>query len=51
MMVVDGVGNFLKVRLPIRLDDGRTVNYLVWIYVEADVTGPKSPLVGSRAAT
>jgi hypothetical protein len=37
MMVVDGVGNFLKVRLPIRLNDGRTVNYLVWIYVKADV--------------
>lgn len=28
VMVADGIGNFLKVRLPIGLDDGRTVVYL-----------------------
>ncbi|GHF20314.1 hypothetical protein GCM10014715_88610 [Streptomyces spiralis] len=37
MMVADGVGNFLKVRLPIPLENGRTVVYLVWIYVKARV--------------
>ncbi|MFJ4849543.1 MULTISPECIES: DUF6348 family protein [unclassified Streptomyces] len=37
MMVVDGVGNFLKARLPIPLQDGRTVVYLVWIYLQAEV--------------
>jgi hypothetical protein len=37
MIVADGVGNFLKVRLPVDLDDGRRVIYLVWIYVEAAV--------------
>jgi hypothetical protein len=36
MMVADGVGNFLKVRLPIPLDDGRTVVYLLWIYLKAE---------------
>jgi hypothetical protein len=37
MMVAEGVGNFLKVRLPIPLADGRTVIYLLWIYLEAQV--------------
>jgi len=37
MMVVDGVGNFLKVRLPIQLEDGRTLVYLAWVYLEAAV--------------
>ncbi|MGX1480477.1 UNVERIFIED_CONTAM: hypothetical protein RKD50_009285 [Streptomyces canus] len=31
------LGNFLKVRLPIRLDDGRTVVYLAWVYLQAVV--------------
>jgi hypothetical protein len=31
------LGNFLKVRLPIRLDDGRTVVYLAWVYLQAAV--------------
>jgi hypothetical protein len=37
IIVAAGVGNFLKVRLPVQLDDGRTVAYLVWIYLEAKV--------------
>jgi hypothetical protein len=37
IMVVEGVGNFLKARLPIQLEDGRTVVYLVWIYLQAAV--------------
>jgi hypothetical protein len=37
MMIADGVGNFLKVRLPISLEDGRTVVHLLWIYLEARV--------------
>jgi hypothetical protein len=37
MIIADGVGNFLKVRLPVHLDDGRTVNFLVWAYLEAAV--------------
>lgn len=37
IMIADGVGNFLKVRLPVRLDDGRTVVYLVWVYLQASV--------------
>jgi hypothetical protein len=37
MMIADGVGNFLKARLPIQLEDGRTVIYLAWIYVDAPV--------------
>ncbi|MFC5908422.1 DUF6348 family protein [Streptacidiphilus monticola] len=37
IMIVEGVGNFLKVRLPIRLDDGRTVVYLCWVYLQAPV--------------
>ena len=37
IMIVDGVGNFLKVRLPIPLEDGRTVVYLAWVYLEAPV--------------
>jgi hypothetical protein len=37
VIVAAGVGNFLKVRLPVQLDDGRTVVYLVWIYLEAEV--------------
>ncbi|MGW6054331.1 DUF6348 family protein [Streptomyces sp. NPDC055189] len=37
IMTAEGVGNFLKVRLPIRLDDGRTVNYLAWVYLQAAV--------------
>ncbi|WP_186767898.1 DUF6348 family protein [Streptomyces qinzhouensis] len=39
IMVAEGVGNFLKVRLPVRLDDGRTVVYLAWIYLNAAVIG------------
>ncbi|MGV9249042.1 DUF6348 family protein [Streptomyces sp. NPDC003710] len=35
IMIAEGVGNFLKVRLPIRLEDGRTVVYLVWICLQA----------------
>ncbi|MEV4253159.1 DUF6348 family protein [Spirillospora sp. NPDC049652] len=35
--IAEGVGNFLKVRLPVRLDDGRTVVYLVWVYLQAPV--------------
>ncbi len=37
IIIAEGVGNFLKVRLPIRLDDGRTVVYLAWIYLKAAV--------------
>nr|WTB29723.1 DUF2199 domain-containing protein [Streptomyces sp. NBC_00830] len=37
VMIADGVGNFLKVRLPVRLDDGRTVVYLAWVYLQAEV--------------
>lgn len=37
VMVANGVGNFLKVRLPIQLEDGRTVVYLAWIYLDAPV--------------
>jgi len=36
-MIADGVGNFLKVRLPVRLEDGRTVAYLAWVYLQAPV--------------
>ena len=35
IMVAEGIGNFLKVRLPIRLDDGRTLVYLTWIELQA----------------
>lgn len=35
MMIADGIGNFLKVRLPIQLEDGRSVLYLVWVHVDA----------------
>ncbi|MER8182351.1 DUF6348 family protein [Kitasatospora sp. NPDC094015] len=37
IMIVDGVGNFLKVRLPVRLEDGRTVVYLVWALLQPRV--------------
>ena len=37
IIIAEGVGNFLKVRLPIRLDDGRTVVYLAWVYLKAAV--------------
>lgn len=37
MMIADGVGNFLKVRLPVQLDDGRTVVFLAWVYLKAEV--------------
>jgi len=37
MIVAQDVGNFLKVRLPVQLEDGRTVNYLCWLYVDAAV--------------
>ncbi|WP_262060109.1 DUF6348 family protein [Streptomyces sp. STR69] len=37
IITAEGVGNFLKVRLPIRLDDGRTVVYLAWIYLRPTV--------------
>lgn len=37
MIVADGVGNFLKVRLPIHLEDGRTLVYLAWVYLEVPV--------------
>ncbi|MEV7170437.1 DUF6348 family protein [Streptomyces sp. NPDC093224] len=37
VMVARGVGNFLKVRLPIRLDDGRTVVHLAWVGLAAEV--------------
>ena len=37
MMIADGVGNFLKVRLAVALDDGRTVVFRTWVYLESDV--------------
>lgn len=37
MMVATGIGNFLKVRLPIRLEDGRTLVYLAWVYLTLEV--------------
>ncbi|MGX9890455.1 DUF6348 family protein [Streptomyces sp. NPDC002276] len=37
IITAEGVGNFLKVRLPIRLDDGRTVVYLAWVYLQPTV--------------
>jgi hypothetical protein len=37
IIIAEGVGNFLKVRLPIRLDDGGTVVYLAWVYLQAAV--------------
>ncbi|RMI44476.1 DUF2199 domain-containing protein [Actinomadura harenae] len=37
LKIAKDVGNFLKVRLPIRLDDGRTVVYLLWVYLRAEV--------------
>jgi hypothetical protein len=37
IIIAEGIGNFLKVRLPIRLDDGRTVVYLAWVYLRAAV--------------
>ncbi|MGW2960793.1 DUF6348 family protein [Streptomyces sp. NPDC001220] len=37
IIIAEGAGNFLKVRLPIRLDDGRTVIYLAWVYLQAAV--------------
>ncbi|MFB6820649.1 DUF6348 family protein [Streptomyces virginiae] len=37
VMVAEGVGNFLKVRLPIHLDDGRTVVHLAWVRLAAEV--------------
>ncbi|MEV6107333.1 DUF6348 family protein [Streptomyces sp. NPDC051940] len=37
IIIAEGVGNFLKVRLRIRLDDGRTVVYLAWVYLQAAV--------------
>jgi hypothetical protein len=36
MMVVKGEGNFLKVRLPIQLEDGRTLVYLAWVVLRAE---------------
>jgi hypothetical protein len=33
VLVADGLGSFLKVRLPVRLDDGRTLVYLAWVYL------------------
>jgi hypothetical protein len=37
IIIAEGVGNFLKVRLPVQLEDGRTVVYLAWVYLEAPV--------------
>ncbi|MFJ1757837.1 DUF6348 family protein [Kitasatospora sp. NPDC088134] len=37
VMVADGIGNFLKVRLPIPLADGRTVNQLLWVELASEV--------------
>jgi len=37
IITAEGVGNFLKVRLPIRLDDGRTVVYLAWVHLRVAV--------------
>ncbi|MEU6239649.1 DUF6348 family protein [Streptomyces sp. NPDC047024] len=37
VIIADGIGNFLKVRLPVRLEDGRTVVYRVWVYLHAPV--------------
>jgi hypothetical protein len=45
VMIAEGVGNFFKVRLPIRLEDGRTLIYLAWVYLEAEVIDE----VGRRA--
>ncbi|WP_152645058.1 DUF6348 family protein [Kitasatospora griseola] len=37
VIVAEGLGNFLKVRLPVRLDDGRTVVHFVWVSLPAAV--------------
>ncbi|MFJ9428416.1 DUF6348 family protein [Streptomyces sp. NPDC101490] len=37
IITAKGIGNFLKVRLPVRLEDGRTVVYLAWVYLQAAV--------------
>ncbi|MBC3839463.1 hypothetical protein GXW82_02300 [Streptacidiphilus sp. 4-A2] len=37
LMIADGVGNFLKARLPIQLTDGRTVVHRAWFYLSAQV--------------
>jgi hypothetical protein len=31
ILIAHGVGNFIKVLLPVRLDDGRTVTYSLWV--------------------
>ncbi|MFF3566023.1 DUF6348 family protein [Streptomyces sp. NPDC002574] len=51
MIVADGVGNFLKVRLPVPLDDGRTVKYLAWAYLEAAVIEEVVARVHERTLT
>lgn len=31
VLIARGIGNFIKVLLPVRLDDGRTVTYSLWV--------------------
>lgn len=51
IMIADGVGNFLKVRLPVRLDDGRTVVYLAWVYLQAEVIDEYTARVCDKTLT
>jgi hypothetical protein len=51
IMIADGVGNFLKVRLPVRLDDGRTVVYLAWVYLQAEVIDEFTARVRDKTLT
>ncbi|WP_433894812.1 hypothetical protein [Streptomyces sp. CA-111067] len=46
IMIAEGIGNFLKVRLPVRLQDGRTVVYLAWVYLQAEVIDEFTDRVG-----
>lgn len=49
IMIAEDVGNFLKVRLPVQLEDGRTVVYLVWIYLQASALDEFVKRVHSKA--
>jgi hypothetical protein len=51
IMITDGVGNFLKVRLPVRLDDGRTVVYLAWVHLQAEVVDEFTARVRNETLT
>lgn len=37
LIVADGIGNFIKVLLPISLDDGRRVTYSLWVGMNGSV--------------